>query len=133
VSEQDVEITRRTMEAFNAGDLEHATAEMAADIEWQPIGDMTHGELIVGTEGVRRFWQDWHEAFEDFRLIVEDVFEAPVGAIAVTRVAGRGAASGMELTGGSFFQVFEIREGQIRSLKMFRTRAEALEAAGLPS
>ena len=131
MSQEDVELARRTMDAFNAGDFEAATAHMADDIEWRPIENMTHGEVMVGAEGVRRFWRDWHEAFEGFRLIVEDVFEAPAGAVAKTKVAGRGAASGMELTGGSFYQVFEIRERAIRGVRMVRTRAEALAAAGV--
>jgi ketosteroid isomerase-like protein len=131
VSRENVDVARRALEAFNAGEFETATAEMAEDIEWRPVGSMTHGEVIVGTDAVRRFWSEWLETFEGFRLVVEDIFEAPVGAVAVTRATGRGVASGMKLTGGSFFQVFEIRDGQVRRLQMHRKREDALEAAGL--
>jgi ketosteroid isomerase-like protein len=130
MSRENVDVARRAQEAFNAGEFETATAEMAEDIEWRPVGSMTHGEVIVGTDAVRRFWSEWLETFEGFRLIVEDIFEAPVGAVAVTRASGRGVASGMELTGGSFFQVFEIRD-KVRRLQMHRNREDALEAAGL--
>jgi ketosteroid isomerase-like protein len=131
VSQENVAIARRAMEAFNAGDVEAATAEMAADVEWRPLSEMTHGDVLVGIDAVQRFWRDWTETFDDFRLVIEGVSEAPAGAIAVTRAAGRGATSGLEMTGDPFFQVFEIRDGEVRSLRMLRTREEALEAAGL--
>ena len=131
MSQENVTIARRAMEAFNAGDLAAATAQMLADVEWRPLGAMTHGEVLVGIDAVQRFWREWTETFDDFRLMIEDVSEAPAGAIAVTRATGRGRTSGVELTGDPFFQVFEIRDGEIRSLRMYRSRAEALEAAGL--
>jgi aspartate 1-decarboxylase len=45
-------------------------------------------------------------------------------------VAGRGLASGIELTGAAA-NLFELRDGLIVLFKLFQTRAEALAAAGL--
>ncbi len=131
MSEENVERARRGLEAFNGGDVEAATADMHPDVEWRPLGEMAFGDVVVGREAVRRFWREWRETFEGFRLIIDDVKEAPVGALATTRAIGRGLASGMELTAGPFFQVFTIEDGKLRKLAMFTDREQALEAAGL--
>ena len=131
MSQENVEVARNAFEGFNARDLEQAMRDMDPNIEWRPLGVMTHGEVVVGLDGVRRFFEEWMDSFDDFRLIVEEIVEAPTGALATTRASGRGARSGLEMTGIQFFQVVEIRDGKIQSLQMFGDREEALEAAGL--
>jgi hypothetical protein len=51
--------------------------------------------------------------------------------IAMVRVSGEGAGSGVEVASPPFFQLFELRDGLLIRARMFQTESEALEAAGL--
>ena len=132
MSQENVEIVREAIEAFNRGDLEAALQRMHPDIEWQTLDAFPDAGTYRGHEEVREFWQTWRQTFRGFRLHVEEC--VPVGehfVLATFRVAGEGAGSGVGVESPAVFQLGEMRDGQVIRVGMFSTEIEALEAAGL--
>jgi ketosteroid isomerase-like protein len=132
VSQDDVDRVCRGIEAFNRRDFEAAMAEFHPDIEWEAGRDLVPDAGVYrGHEGVLAFWRTWLDAIEDFRLQVEESLDAGEGRVFVmTRAEGRGRDSGVPVE-ASFPQVFELRDGQVVRVRLFATRATALEAVGV--
>ena len=132
MSQENVELIRATIGAFNRNDLDAAVEAMHPEIEWQTLDVMPDRETYRGHAGVRSFWQMWADTFQGFQLHIEAC--VPLGedqVIATLRVSGEGTGSGAGVESPAFFQVLEIRDGQIVRARMFEEKEDALEAAGL--
>ena len=80
---------------------------------------------------MRAYAQDWIDTFDEFRIEPVELIDAGHGVVAgVMRYGGRAKLSGIE-TDETFGVVFTIRDGKIARGREYRTREEALEAAGL--
>ena len=87
--------------------------------------------VIHGEAGLRRYYEDWIEIFEQLRAEVREViFEDGEKVACVIGNSGRARASGVR-TGGRYYVVCTLREGKIATGREYATRAEALEAVGL--
>ena len=131
MSRENVELIRASIEAFNRNDPDAAVEAMHPEVVWDTLDLMPDAGTYRGREGVRSFWQMWHETFRGFQLHLEEC--VPLGedqVIATLRVSGEGAGSGAEVESPAFFQVLETRDRQVVRARMFVTEEEALEAAG---
>ena len=127
-----MELVRASVAAFNRGDPDTAVEAMHPEVVWQTLDPLPDRGTYHGREGVQSFWQSWNETFQGFQLHLDACVPASAErVIATLRVSGEGAGSGAGVESPAFFQVLEIREGQIIRARMFPTEAEALEAAGL--
>jgi ketosteroid isomerase-like protein len=132
MSEENVELIRASIEAFNRNDPDAAVEAMHPEVVWHTLDLMPDKGTYRGPEGVRSFWQMWHDTFRGFELHLEAcVALGEDQVIATLRVSGEGAGSGAGVESPAFFQVLEIRDGRIVLARMFQTEEEALEAAGL--
>ncbi len=132
MSHENVELVRESIAAFNRNDPEAAVGAMHPQVEWLALDALPDAGTYHGRDGVREFWQIWHDTFRGFQLHLEAC--VPVGderVIATLRVSGEGAGSGAGVESPAFFQVLEIRDGQIIRARMVVTEEEAREAAGL--
>jgi ketosteroid isomerase-like protein len=132
MSRENVELIRRSIDAFNRNDPDAAVEVMHPEVEWQTLDVLPDTATYRGREGVKEFWQVWQDTFRGFHLHLDAC--VPVSedqVIATLRVSGEGAGSGAGVESPSFFQVLEIRDGQVVRARMFATEEEALEAAGL--
>jgi ketosteroid isomerase-like protein len=129
MSQENVEIVRRGIEAFNRRDLKTwlATFRSGAEIDWSrargPLKGVYrgHGELEV-------FWDGWL-TFDWVEVEPHDLTEAGSEVVVPNTTTFRGR-QGIEVVARIAF-VFTVENGQIARLQMFQERAEALEAAGL--
>jgi ketosteroid isomerase-like protein len=131
MSEENVEVVREAVEAFNRGDFDAALELMHPDIEWQTPDTFPDAATYRGREEVREFWGTWRDTFRGFRLLLEEC--VPVGehyVLATFRVSGEGTGSGVGVESPAVFQIGEVRDGQVIWVGMFVTESEALEAAG---
>ena len=132
MSEANVETVREIVEAFNSGDFDAALERAHPNVEWQTLDAFPDAGTYRGPEGVRKFFTTWVEAFEGFRLHLEDCVTLDEDRVLVTaRVSGQGVESGVEVGSPTFVQLVEFRNGLAIRARMFQTEAEALEAAGL--
>lgn len=130
MAEADVEIVRRAVAAFTAGDEEGALALMDPDIEFFALRSATEG-TFQGHEGVRAFFADNRESFEVFEPLHDDFRDLGDGRVLVLgsiRIRGRG--SGVETEVPSAVLV-TVRDGRIAYFKDYGDTQAALEAAGL--
>ena len=127
-----MERTRQAVEAINRGDIEAAFEQAHPDIEWQTLNLFPDAGTYRGPNEVLGFFRTWQETFRGFHLHLEEC--VPVDddkVLAALRVGGEGAESGAEVESPVFFQVFEFRDRRLIRARMFQTRSEAVEAAGL--
>ena len=102
-------------------DLDHRSIE----------GDPAYPWPIRGRRAMRAFLQDWIDTFEEFRIEPVELIDAGDGVVAgVMRYGGRARLSGIE-TDETFGVMFTIRDGKIARGHEYKTRDEALKAAGL--
>ena len=119
----------RAIDAFNRRDLSAFLELMDENVE-------SHSRIVAmegglhGHEGVRRWWKSWIDAFPDYRLDVVEIREQDDVVLATFRAVGHGAGSELPVE-DNIFQVTRWRDGKCVWWQVFRTKAEALEAAGL--
>lgn len=131
MSDENVEVVRKAIEAFNRGDFEAALGWMHAEIEWHTLDGFPDADTYRGREEVREFWEAWRDAFRGFRLHLEEcVSVSEQHVLATFRLSGEGAGSGVPTESPAVFQLGEIRDGQVIWVGMFWTESDALEAAG---
>jgi ketosteroid isomerase-like protein len=87
-------------------------------------------EYYEGAEGIRRFLQDWTEAFEEWQIEVEALHDAGEKVVAVCRQLARSRTSGAPVD-MRFAQVFTLRDGLETRMEMYADPDEALKAVGL--
>jgi uncharacterized protein len=131
MSQENVEVVRRLLKAFDRADYEAALEMLDPDIEWQvPPGIAIGQETYRGREGVQRGFADWLQAWEAHRFQPEESLDHGANVVIGGTQFGRGRGSGVEVSLETF-HVFTVRDGRIIRHRSFSDRAEALEAAGL--
>jgi ketosteroid isomerase-like protein len=129
MSEENVELAHRVVDAFNRRDLDALLALMDDDVEFVPPLASIEGQYH-GHAGIRRWWEGQFSGLSDFTVEVIEVRD--LGDLTVTLVRNRaqGAVSNAPVEERLWF-VGEWREGKAIWSQSFRTEADALEAAGL--
>jgi ketosteroid isomerase-like protein len=130
---ENVQIVLRGYEALNRGDIDAAAAHMAAEFEFTlPPMLPDYDTESRGPEEFKRTWLGWRDQFEDFRLEVEEAFDAGNGRVlvmAATRGVGKGSRA--EVRSPSFAQIWTLEDGVVVSMLSLPNRATALGELGL--
>jgi ketosteroid isomerase-like protein len=132
MSEENVEVVRRTVEGFAAGDDVFAAGLVSAESEYHPAVELPGVETYVGSEGFAEFMALWTENFDDWKVRLKDVRGHGDRVIAFAHQEGIGKTSGAPVY-MDFAMVFTLREGQVIDVRAFLDDEEALAAAGLGS
>jgi ketosteroid isomerase-like protein len=129
MSRDGVEVVRAMYDAFNRGDPDAILelADPAVSVEDHGVID---GTTYEGREGVVRFLAFQAEAFSAQSVELEELIETGDEIVAVIRLRGEGPLSRVPLE-GRFTHVWQIAAGMVRRLRVYATKQEALEAAGL--
>ena len=129
MSEENVEIVRRGIEAWNLRDLAtwRAMFHPDAEVDWSRSQGPLKG--VYRGDELETFWHEFWSTFADVQLETHGFTEAD-SEVVVSNTAHARGRDGIEVTARSTF-VFKIEDGQITRVRMFQERAEALEAAGL--
>jgi ketosteroid isomerase-like protein len=130
MSQENVEIVRLAYEAFNRGDIEGMVANAAPDFEYVSAGTIGGIGVYSGSEGYRRFLEEFWGRFDDARVEINEIIEAADLVLVSLTARGRGKLSGVEVS-WDVWNVWTVRDGAFVRGQGFTDRAEALEAAGL--
>ena len=132
MSQENVEVVRRMLQAFADGGLDAMAEFWDPDIDWRAaegaiddVGEM-HGPVVV-----RRYIQDWIDTFDDFSVVVEELRD--VGddrVLSIQRLKGQAKLSGAE-TDLRYALVSTVRDGKVVRAREYLNAEDALEAVGL--
>jgi ketosteroid isomerase-like protein len=131
MSRENVELVRRCFDLFGRGDMEAVLEYVDPAIETIEGPEMPGSATYRGHAGLVEAYRHWASQWDDFRIEVEELIDAGSHVVAVTRHHGTGRASGATV-GGLVAYVFTVCDGKLARMRIFNTKAEALEAAGLP-
>jgi ketosteroid isomerase-like protein len=131
MSEENVELARRCLEAFNEGGLPAAESFLDPEIVFdQSRSPFPDAGVYHGIEGVREWFDGLADAFGDVHYEIEQVRDLGEKVAVMVRVRGRGPGSGIEVE-YRFVPLLAFREGKILRMDRFTEWEEALAAAGL--
>jgi ketosteroid isomerase-like protein len=132
MSQENVEVALDLIEASNQQDAEAFAALVSRDVEWEdPVFWSEPLRTYRGRAEVKDWFNRVVEPWESLRFDVREITEGPDDRVfADTLLTTRGTGSGAE-TQIELWYVVWVADGEITRRKVFRTRAEALEAAGL--
>lgn len=130
MSEEDVQIVREFTRRFAAGD-----PVMRDYFEPEIVWDTTASGLpsagvYHGHDGVRRFFTDWLAPWRDYEIEESECIDAGDAVVLVFRQGGTGRGSGVRIE-RDFFGVYELKGSKVVRFRLFESREQAFEAAGL--
>jgi ketosteroid isomerase-like protein len=131
VSEQNVQLTRRAYELFNARDVEAFIALCNPEIELNSTFAAVGGATYHGHDGIRRWFADLEDAWGDeLRAEVETYFDLGENTLTFMALHGRGQQSGVDVAMPAT-QVIGWRDGLLIYFKAYIHREDALSDLGI--
>jgi ketosteroid isomerase-like protein len=132
MSQENVEIVRKVHAAVNARDVEEFVRCCDPETVYQPglEGAMEgRGTVFHGHEGMRDWWRQMDEAWEDWSTEIGEIRDLG-DTLIVDCVVRLRARAGMAFE-ASFVQVMTIRDGLVVRSDDYLDRAAGLKAIGL--
>jgi ketosteroid isomerase-like protein len=131
MSQENVEVVRRTLEAVSDRDADLLSSYIAAEMEWEPAGPaavegVAYRGRVEITGAIAELWTTW----EVFRFEETQVRDLGDSILWLGHVHVKGSASHLELD-QEFANHVQVRDGKIVRAKAFLAWQEALDAAGL--
>ena len=134
MSQENVELVRRSLEAWQRDDFDSWLATLHLAVEWHTVFE----RLVEGTEsfyrghnGMRRFWKVYRTEFKDLEVEAQELRDLGDECVVLLgQFRWRGPASGIA-TESPLGQVFTIRGGKIVRSMDYLSHVEALKAVGL--
>jgi uncharacterized protein len=130
MSQENVEIVRRMVDAYAAGDIGTALFAYDPDVEFDVSTARPEGGVYHGPRGVEEGVGDWVGRWAEYRFEVEEIIDAGDRVLMILREFGRGELSGVEVSQHTFW-VNTFRNGKVVRAELFSDRNKALTAAGL--
>jgi ketosteroid isomerase-like protein len=131
MSQRNVEIVRRLFDAISRGDVD-TVAELATEdfeADWSNSRGLLSG-VHRGRDEARESLKAFLEPWESLRWDPEELIELEGDRVlAVSRIRMRGRGSGVEVSAAGA-SIWTIRDGKAADMKLYQSKAEALEAAG---
>jgi ketosteroid isomerase-like protein len=132
VSQENVEIVKRMLDAYNVGNLDTMVGFYTPDVDAFPDASVfPESGPLHGREDWRAWLDQSGAAWTTPQYGISELFAVDDG-----RVVHRGDWGGVGVTSGialasSITGIYTIRDGQISRAEYFFDHAEALKAAGL--
>ena len=139
MSEENVDLTRRLVEAFNRRDIEGFIGGCDPEVEYHPVVAAVSGAVYRGHDEVRRFFGDLEDAWGDeIRAEPEAYFDLGEQTLLFYVLHGRGRQSGADVAmpvamaatwrGGLMvsFKGYASREDSLRDLDVSEDELEPI-------
>ena len=131
MSQENVGLHRRIMQAYSARDLEAGIALSDPEIEIHTVFTAVGGGVYRGHDGLRRFQREFEDVWGDeFLIEPEAFFDLGEHTLVFTLVRARGRQSGAEATIPAA-QVLRWRDGLCVHFKAYAHREDALRDLGV--
>jgi uncharacterized protein len=133
MSEENVEVVRRGMELWLGGDFEGWRTTIDPDVGWDismhPLPDVPNhgrGRDALVTDMLAVYMSGW----TDYSAELKEMVDAGDHVVLVLQETAKMRDSGVPLD-RDLVHVWTVRDERATFLRVFRTKAEALEAVGL--
>jgi ketosteroid isomerase-like protein len=130
MSRENVEVIREMYAAFHRRDADKALSYFAPDVLVDASKARPDVSVGRGREHVNALVASWIAAWEGWREEIQEVRDLGTSVLVLSVQRGRGRESGAEVE-TRYAVLYDVQDGEITSLRMYGSAAEALEAAGL--
>jgi ketosteroid isomerase-like protein len=130
MSQENVELIRRSFELVSRGDLAELLKLLGPDFELHENVLAPDAAVYRGPEGFGKWLEASMEAFTDFQFGPERFIEAGDWVLAPVHASGKGKGSGAPFS-ARYVTAFKVRQGKVVFAASYENLPEALKAAGL--
>jgi len=135
MSQENVEVVQRALEAWNTNNLDAFLAELDPELEWHPSIEpaLEGGETAYrGHDGARKAWDDYRGggAWERLTAQIQEIRDLGESVLVLGHLDVTGRTTGIEFH-EEVGLLMTFRGGKILCSRDFLSHAKALEAAGL--
>jgi ketosteroid isomerase-like protein len=131
MSQENVQMARELIEAWNLRDIDALLAAAAPDVEWTPAGPAAVERSVYrGREEIARGFESTWLGWAEFRLDESEIRDLGQSALWLGRAKMQGAASHVRLD-QEWAILIVFTDRAVTSLRAFPAWRDALKAAGL--
>jgi ketosteroid isomerase-like protein len=128
MSEENVDIVREAVDAFNARDRDRLLGLMDPEIEFRSVFER---KTYRGLAEMVQYREDLDATLEEFHSEDDRFLDAGEDRVVyLYRIVGRGAGSGVPVSRENAI-LWQLRNGKLLKGVVYLDQREALEAAGL--
>jgi ketosteroid isomerase-like protein len=120
VPSENVEIVRRMYDCFRRRDNETPFSIYAEDVVWDARGAQIPGlgHIYHGHEGVRTFWRQWLEAWDEIEFETDEPVELDDGRVQVlVRQRNRGHGTGIWIDQDPYEHFWTLVDGKVKRVE----------------
>ena len=132
MSQENVELVRRSFELWQAGRIDAWIDTIDADIEWDvsahPLPDFPN--TGSGRDALAGHMDAYLSGWNDYDVSIKEAIDGGDDVVLIMHERARMRGSDMVLD-RDLPTVWTVRDGRAVRYRVFKTRADALEAAGL--
>jgi ketosteroid isomerase-like protein len=129
MSQENVEMVRAALDAYNRGDLEAALKDAVPEFELDWMRAVGPQRGVYKLDQTRAFLLDFLEVFESTRVVPDEFIEAG-DQVVVPQTGYIRGRDGIEAT-ARITLVWTFRDGAIVRICLYQQKQAALEAAGV--
>jgi ketosteroid isomerase-like protein len=128
MSQENVELVRKAVAAFNARDTEAVLSFIDPEVEFESAAEH---KTYRGIQGMRQYREDSDAVMEGFHTEGDQFLDAGGDRVVhLYRIVGEGAGSGVPVSRDGAI-LWQLQDGRLFKGKVYLDKGEALEAAGL--
>lgn len=131
MTDENVELVRQVLDAFNSGDIELIVAFTHPDFQADvPPTLSAEPDTYRGHEGVRRYWESFQDAMDEIRFEPKRFWVAGEVVVVVMHITAKGRRTGIAVEQRTV-GVWTICEGKALRIRAYASLSEALGSVGL--
>ena len=128
MSQENVEIVRRMLDAWASGEREAARAAYDENVVF--IFPVIDAPVSLGVPAMEQALETWRRSWDEYSLEIDELIDGGAHVVVVFTQRGRGKASDIEVELTSAC-VYTVLGSKIVRGEVFDTKAQALKAVGL--
>jgi ketosteroid isomerase-like protein len=131
MSQENVDIVRRSVEAFLAGDIESALSYLHPEVQWHgTIGGLDEGRIHRGHDAVIASFAENLASWEQLTLEPEDYIEAGDSVVVLWHEVAKSRHSEVEMETRTAV-VYTLRDGLVVEVQGYMDRDAAFASLGI--
>jgi ketosteroid isomerase-like protein len=131
VSQENLELLRRALGAYERGDMDTALQYCDRDIEYITVGVLDVAPLYKGHDALRELTSLWAEQFDGFHHDAQRIIDVDDRRVLVLFTRRGLIRDSQDWAEGPLGTVVEIRDGKLTRIKAYVSWDDALKAVGL--